>query len=58
MIHILLTDAALVIKFKLTYEQTIKDNIVLILCLYYKWYYFFLLYMCFVKYLRYYYWYC
>lgn len=29
MIHILLTDAALVIKFKLTYEQTIKDNIVL-----------------------------
>ena len=29
MIHILLTDAALMIKFKLTYEQKIKDNIVL-----------------------------
>ena len=27
MIHILLTDAALMIKFKLTYEQKIKDNI-------------------------------
>lgn len=26
MIHILLTDVALMIKFKLTYEQTIKDN--------------------------------
>ena len=35
MIHILLTDAALVIKFKLTYEQPIKDNIVLFLCLHY-----------------------